>query len=187
MSVCLYLCFCLSVCLSIYPSVCLSVYLSICLSFYLAFCLCLSVCLPVCLSVCLPICLSVCLSIYLSIYLCMSISPFIHPSIHPSILHFKPTFFPLQNVRSASYIKAHSFDSRYFETGEGLTSRMDMRAWKQNVHPKNPFSPGKNTHTHTHTHSPIHTDRFDYLCLRFSFHSVAVFTHLCIHRQHGCN
>ena len=30
---------------------------------------------------------------------------------------------------------------------------------------------------HIHTH--IHTDRFDYLCLLYSFHSVAVSTHLC--------
>ena len=74
-SVCLYVCLPVSVCLSVYLRVytclCLSVYMPVCLLVYQSVCVrlpvsvCLSVYLPVCQSVCVCLSVSVCLSVCL--------------------------------------------------------------------------------------------------------------------------
>ena len=60
MSVSLFVCFCVSVCVCLF--VCVSVCLCVC-SFVCLFCLSVHVCLLVCLSVCVSVCLFVCLPV----------------------------------------------------------------------------------------------------------------------------
>ena len=85
---CLSVCVCLSVCLSVYAfvSICLSLYVcvSVCLSTYVcvSVCPCMSVCLSVCLSVYVCPCMSVCLSVCLSVSVCPCMSVCLYMSVY---------------------------------------------------------------------------------------------------------
>ena len=84
----LYLCVCVSVCVSMLPCVCvsvcacvrLSVCVCVCLCVYASMCLCvcLCVCLSVCPSVCVSVCLCVCVCVCVCLSVCLSASDYIY-------------------------------------------------------------------------------------------------------------
>ena len=125
-------------------------------------------------------------SIYLIyLYVCLSVYLSLQP---PSILTLPSFLYKILVLRvilrHIQVIPDILWDGRG-EGWEGLTSRIDMRAWEQNS-TKKTFSPGIYIYIYSLSLSlslcPNHTDRFDCLCLPLSFHSVAVLPYLCSQR-----